>query len=215
MTNSDTAREQGAGMTPGRRIRASLFFSLFSLVFSAVSLYETVLRQPRLTILAGCNWQYGRGPGSNDEFLIVPITIANQGARGGAVISIELTIDQNGEPKGGGEPKAFDGNFTMTNLDEKNRQLFAPFSIPGRQSVTSSIMFVQRRLTNPPLIGADGRFHAKLKLVTSIDTTYGFIDRLLTDMAPETHFPLALADFQIGSVLNHSLANVNACAAAQ
>jgi hypothetical protein len=196
-------------MIPSKRIWASLFFSLFSFLFSAVSLYETVLKQPQLTILAGCNWQYGRGPGSNDEFLIVPITIANQGARGGAVIAVELTIDK------GGEPKAFDGNFTMTSLDEKSRQLFAPFAIPGRQSATASIMFVQQRLTNPPLIGADGRFHATLKLTTSVDASFGFIDRLLTDPEPETRFSLALSEFQIGAVLNHSLANVNACAPAQ
>jgi hypothetical protein len=209
MANSNSAQEQGAGMTPGRRIRASLIFSLFSLLFSAVSLYETVLKQPRLTILAGCNWQYGRGPGSNDEFLIVPLTIANNGARSGAVIAIELTINK------GGESKVFDGSFTMTSLDEKNRQLFAPFAIPGRQSATASVMFVQRRLTNPPLVGADGRFHAALKLSTSTDATFGFIDRLLTDMSPQARFSLSLTEFQIGAVLSHSLAAINACAPAE
>ena len=35
--------------------RAALSISLISLAFSAISLYETVLKQPSLQILAGCN----------------------------------------------------------------------------------------------------------------------------------------------------------------
>ena len=133
--------EQGEGATPSRRIlavisvaavsvvsrlrrytavlkRAALSISLISLAFSGVSLYETVLKQPSLQILAGCNWEYGRGPGSYDEFFVVPVTVTNHGARAGAVLAMELTASK------GGQSKPFGARFTVENLDDKRRQLF-------------------------------------------------------------------------------------------
>src|SRR5260370_38716747 len=79
--------------------RAALFISLVSLAFSGVSLYETVLRQPRLTIFTGCNSQYGQGPGSFDEYFVVPVTGANHGARSGTALPIELTVAKADRPK--------------------------------------------------------------------------------------------------------------------
>src|SRR5215470_17106250 len=110
--------------------RAALFISLVSLALSGVSLYETVLKQPRLVIFTGCSWQYGRGPGSYDEYFVIPVTIANDGARGGTVLAIELVMDK------GGAPKSFAGNFTVASLDDKTRQLFAPLAIAGHASAT-------------------------------------------------------------------------------
>ena len=78
MTAPGQPIEEGKGATPRRRIlaaisvaavlvvsrlrrysavlkRAALSISLISLAFSGVSLYETVLKQPSLQILAGCN----------------------------------------------------------------------------------------------------------------------------------------------------------------
>lgn len=208
MKSAIQTQEEGAGVRPRRGIRAAFFFSLCSLIFSGVSLYETVLKQPKLTTLAGCNWQYGRGPGSNDEFFVVPVTIANHGARSGAVISIELTA------QGGGESKIFEADFTLGSVEDKTEQLFAPLAIPGRQSATSSIKFVQKRLTNPPLVGADGQYRATLKLRTSMDSSYGAIDRLLVDPAPEASFDLSLKGFDLGAVLNHARANIGACGTA-
>lgn len=208
MRDASQTREEGAETRPRRSIRAAFIFSLFSLTFSAISLYETVLRQPKLAVLAGCNWQYGRGPGSNDEYLVVPVTIANHGARSGAVIAMELTVT------GHGEPKRFDSNFVLGGVEDKSGQLFAPMAVPGRQSATSSVMFVQQRLTNPPLVGADGQYHATLKLKTSADAAYGAIDRLLTNPAPEAGFELSLKGFDLGAVLNRARANIGACGAA-
>jgi hypothetical protein len=188
--------------------RAALSISLISLAFSGISLYETVLKQPSLQILAGCNWEYGRGPGSYDEFFVVPVTVVNHGARAGAVLAVELTASQDGQSK------PFAGRFTVENLDDKRRQLFAPLAVSGHDSATASIVFTQRHLTTPPLVHEDARFQAWLKLTTALDTSYGVIDRMLTPTPREARFELRLADFDIAAVLNGTNANLDACASA-
>jgi hypothetical protein len=185
--------------------RSALFISLTSLAFSGISLYETVLKQPKLEIFAGCNWEYGRGPGSYDEFFVVPVTIANHGARTGAVLAVELTVSRDGQTK------AFGARATVENLDDKRRQLFAPLAVSGHDSATASIVFTQHQLTTPPLIHEDGRYRARLKLVTVLDASYGVIDRMLAPSAPEARFELGLAGFDIAPVLAGSNASLDAC----
>jgi hypothetical protein len=187
--------------------RAALSISLISLAFSGVSLYETVLKQPSLQILTGCNWEYGRGPGSYDEFFIVPVTVTNHGARAGAVLAIELTASE------GAQSKPFGARFTVENLEDKHRQLFAPLAVSGHDSATASIVFTQRQLTTPPLVREDGRFRVGLKLTTALDTSYGIVDRMLAPAAPEARFEISLTEFDIAAVLNGTNASLDACAA--
>ena len=228
MTVSDQAAGESKNATPRRRVltaisvtvisvisrlrrytsvlkRAALSISLISLAFSGVSLYETVLRQPSLQILTGCNWEYGRGPGSYDEFFIVPLTVTNHGARAGAVLAIELAAS-NGE-----QSKPFVARFTVENLDDKRRQLFAPLAVSGHDSTTASIVFTQHHLTTPPLVREDGRFRVRLKLRTALDTSYGIIDRMFAPSPPEAGFEVRLAEFDIAAVLNGTNAGLDAC----
>lgn len=188
--------------------RTALFISLVSLVFSGISLYETVLRQPRLMIFTGCNWQYGRGPGSYDEYFVIPVTIANDGARSGTVLAIELAMDK------GGLPKMFSGNFTVAGLDDRSRQLFAPLTVSGRNSATASIVFTQRARTNPPLFDSDSRYRARarLKLRTAVDISYGYIDRLFAGPPPEARFETLLQGFDIAAVLDGKRESLDFCA---
>jgi hypothetical protein len=179
--------------------RATLFISLLSLAFSGVSLYLTVLRQPRLTIFAGCNWQYGRGP--DDEYFVIPITVANDGAWGGTVLAIELKVDK------GGRSKAYAGNFTVASIDDKTRQLFAPLVIAGRSSATASIVFMQRGL---PLVDEPGRYNARLMVRPAVGSSYGFIDRLFASPPPEFHLK-SLLRVDIGVVRGGERASFDAC----
>jgi hypothetical protein len=228
VTFPDQPAEENKGATPRRRIlaaisiaavsvvlrlrrysavlkRAALSISLISLAFSGVSLYETVLKQPNLQILTGCNWEYGRGPGSYDEFFVVPVTVTNHGARAGAVLAIELTASE------GALSKPFGARFTVENLDDKHRQLFAPMAVSGHDSATASIVFTQRQLTTTPLVREDGRFRVWLKLTTALDTSYGLVDRILAPSPPEARFEISLTEFDIAAVLNGTNASLDAC----
>jgi hypothetical protein len=118
VTVPDQPAEKNKGATPGRRILAAISVAAVSVVARlrrigacssgrrcpflsyhwpsrASGLYETILKEPSLQILAGCNWEYGHGPGSYDEFFVVPLTVANHGARAGAVLAIELTASNS------------------------------------------------------------------------------------------------------------------------
>jgi len=164
-----------------------------------------VLRQPRLTIFAGCNWQYGRGPGSFDEYFVIPVTIANDGARGGTVLAIELTIEK------GGRSKAYTGNFTLASLDDKTRQLFAPLAIAGHASVTASIVFTQRTPAGAPLFGEPGPDNARLKLRTAAGMSYGLIDWPFAGAPPDVHLKPSLQRFDVTTVLGGERASFDAC----
>jgi hypothetical protein len=159
--------------------------------------------------LTGCNWEYGRGPGSYDEFFVVPVTVTNHGARAGAVLAIELTADD------GEQSKSFAARFTVDNLDDKHRQLFAPIAVSGHDSATASIVFTQRHLTTTPLVRKDGRFRAWLKLTTALDTSYGVVDLMLAQPSPEARFEIRLTEFDITAVLNGTNASLDACSFAR
>jgi hypothetical protein len=68
-------------------------------------------------------------------------------------------------------------------------------------------------LTTTPLVREDGRFRARLKLTTALDTSYGVIDRMLTRPPPEAIFEIRLAEFDIAAVLNGTNASLDACEA--
>ncbi|MEL6423290.1 MAG: hypothetical protein AAFQ42_12715, partial [Pseudomonadota bacterium] len=92
----DTARqavEQGnrAGRA-GFGTFATVFVSLLALVFSGLSLYETVLRRASLRIFVPEVVHYGREPGGDRELFAVPMTIANHGARDAAVTGIRMIV---------------------------------------------------------------------------------------------------------------------------
>jgi hypothetical protein len=186
--------------------RAALSISLISLAFSGVSLYETILKQPSLQILGGCNWEYGRGPGSDDEFFVVPLTVANHAARAGAVLATASNSEQS---------KPFVAPFTIQSLDDKHGQLFAPLAVSGHNSATASIVFTQQHLTTAPFVHEDGRFRVWLRLTTVLDTSYGFIDRMFAPSPPEARFEIRLAEFDFGAILNGANASLDACYSSQ
>lgn len=186
--------------------------ALVSLAFSGVTLYVTVLDEPRLNLYAGCNWQYARGPGSFDEYFVVPITVVNSGARGGAVLAIELVVEKDGSAR------SFAGDFTVAGVDDRTRRLFAPLGVAGHAAASSTVVFVQRSHpgTPSPLFdltrsAAPERFQATLKLRTAVPVSYGAFDRLFASPPQDTRFEVLTGDLE--PVRNDRPASFDACAA--
>jgi hypothetical protein len=73
--------------------RLATLVSAFAFAFSAVSFYETVLKQPNLRVYVTDTLAYTRDPWGGYEVVAVPLTIANSGARDGAVITLELDVN--------------------------------------------------------------------------------------------------------------------------
>src|SRR5215510_6990825 len=89
------------------RIRIATIVSATALVFSAYSLWETSLKQAELTIYVTNTISYTRDisgglevrEAGGHEVLVVPVTIANSGAREKAII--ELQVDATNETTAG------------------------------------------------------------------------------------------------------------------
>jgi hypothetical protein len=193
--------------------RPAFVVAVVSLALSGVTLYVTVLEEPRLTIYAGCDWQYGRGPGSFDEYLVVPVTVVNDGARGGTVLAVELVVDK------GGSAWSFAGHFTVAGLNDEARRLFAPIAVAGHAAASSAVVFTRQRRTNSdPLLfdlarsAAPERFQATLKFRTAVAVSRRFIDRLFADPAADARFEVQPGDLE--PVRIDKPASLDACAPA-
>jgi hypothetical protein len=175
------------------RSRIALIVSLVSLITSLVTLYETLLRQPRFVSHAAATWGYLRGPGMADEALVVPVTIANHGARPGVVLGMTLTIIT-----ANGDAKLFRAAFT--HVTDKDRVLFAPPSVPTRGAWTGTVTFAPvegGRL----ILHEAGAAAISLNLETTFERNYGWLDDLAHKPPSVLIGTLQLLPFELGDLL--------------
>jgi hypothetical protein len=131
--------------------RAAAIISAIALFFSAYSLWETSLKQADLGVYATGVISYGRDtsddasiqPSGGFEVLAVPVTIANGGARDGAVLSLQLDVKN---PRTGLSAR-FDGSYTADAayfVDARGNRPKTPFNalvIAGRSAWTGNVIF--------------------------------------------------------------------------
>jgi hypothetical protein len=120
-------------------------FSAVALAFSAFSLWDSRLKQPILRVFVPPVIQYSAPyQNSNFEVIAVPVTIVNEGARTGTVLSLELAVT---DPKTG-QTKLFYsadfGQWTMERTRNRAYQPFAPISLAGYSSRSDTILFYTR-----------------------------------------------------------------------
>ena len=138
-------RQLGGGKAPATVISAT------ALLFSGFSLWESSLKQADLSVYMTGVVAYERDltadeyiqPAGGFEVLAVPVTIANSGARDGAVLALRLDVKN---PKTGLTAR-FEGTYTadaayFANTGAKRPK--APFSalvIAGRSAWTGTVLF--------------------------------------------------------------------------
>ena len=144
--------------------RLATIVSAFAFAFSGVSFYETVMKQPQLAAYVPPVLHYGRDAGVGAEVYAIPVTIANDGARSGTVLSMELTV-QNLKTK---ETKrfysAYFGDHPKT--PEAVARAFAPLSIQGRSTFSDTVRFYPIGNPLPYLAQDTGDFAFTLTLAT-------------------------------------------------
>ena len=123
--------------------------SAFALVFSGYSFYESVMRAPSLAIYVPPQIHYTDPdrPDSPLEVFIVPITLANDGARTGTVLSIDLDVKN---PRTSATKKFYaarEGSWGTQPLKS-----FAPVPLAGKASYSSAIQFFPREGETVPRI---------------------------------------------------------------
>jgi hypothetical protein len=126
------------------------------------------------------------------EVVALPLTIANHGARDGALLSLELLLR-----KAGNKPfkkfysayfvngayfvrsklsRSATGGLQITKVRPKLP--FAPLSIPGRGNYTGTILFFAQSNGVPRVVYEKGDYEFELKLNARFDDKLGWFDRL-------------------------------------
>ena len=168
--------------------------SLIALLFSGLSLYETVLKQAQIHIHVPDAIAYTRDPNGSYEVFAVPLTVANSGARDGIVSSLGLEVRN----KDTGVVRQFAASFVasegyfstkedFSKGQTRPKAAFAPLSVPGRSGFTGTILFYPPKYSEQRVVPGEGTY--ELTLTARMDTAQdlGTIDRLWsTDIAPTT-----------------------------
>jgi hypothetical protein len=154
---------QGLGGLEGGKLAAVL--SLFALLMSAYSLWETSLKQADVQIFVPPVIQYAAPyQNSNFEMIAVPVTLTNEGARTATVLSMELAVTDPRTKQTKRFYAADFGRWTMERTRTGAYEPFAPLSLAGRSSRTESVLFYTRGDDQKPaqLIEAVGPYNFEL-----------------------------------------------------
>lgn len=114
--------------------RLTTLVSILALVFSGFSFYETVLKQASLRIYQPPLIHMFR-QGYRDV-LAVPITISNDGARRGTILSFDLEVTH---PETKRSVKF--QNLHFGDSPKGDVKLFNPITVPGRSSYSGVVLF--------------------------------------------------------------------------
>jgi hypothetical protein len=179
---------QGANAEPATRKRIvsaaaiSTLLSMAAVGFSAFSLWETRLKAPDLRMFVPPVIEYSAPyQNSNFEMIAVPITIANEGARAGTVLALELAVT---DPKTNQTKLFYSANFgrwAMERTRSNAYQPFAPIVLAGYSSKTETVQFFTRgeEQQPPQIIRETQAYQFTLKLDQAIVQDLGPIDRML------------------------------------
>lgn len=136
------ARADADARRGGSGAAASAFATVISalaLLFSGYSFYESVLRAPEIAAFVPPRIDYTDPdrPDSPFEVFVIPLTIANSGARSATVLAVDLTVT-NRRSK---EKKHFYA-AQLGNWNNGPKKAFAPIQLAGKTSFSDTIQFM-------------------------------------------------------------------------
>ena len=151
-------------------------FSAIAVAGSCISVYVSTLQAAQLEIYVPPMIHYGRDGGGDTEVFVVPVTIANGGARSTAVVSMDLEV-QNLQTN---TTKRYISTFLGEHPRDStapNRQ-FAPLSIAGHGVFTDTVRFYPAGDLLPRLINDKGEYTFRLLLNTASPPQPSLLDWL-------------------------------------
>ena len=150
-------------------------FSAVAVGLSCVSVYMSTLQGAKLEVYVPPTIHYGRDAGGDTELFAIPLTIANNGARSAAVLSIELEVQNLKTNTTQRYYSAFLGEHPRE-ATTSNRQ-FAPLSIAGRGLFSDTVRFYPAGVQTK-LVDAEGEYAFRLQLNTAAPQEPSLLDRL-------------------------------------
>lgn len=205
--DANTVAIAAAGGGDGNRVTAVV--SAVALVFSAYSLWETSLKQADIAVFVPPVIQFAQTyQNSNFEMISIPVTLSNDGARTGTVLSMELAV---GDPRTGATKLFYAadlGTWSMERARSRAFTPFAPISLAGRSSRTENVLFYTRGDDQKPneIIREVGPYRISLRLEIAEGDDVGVLDRLLGAKAPELVFERELKFYDARAFQNGTIA---------
>jgi hypothetical protein len=140
--------------------------SLVALMFSGYSLYESALRAPQLSIFVAPRIDYTDPdrPEAVREVFILPLTIANDGARPATVLGLNLEVVN---PRSMQKKMFFSARLGA--WGERPLRPFAPVVLAGRATFSNAVQFEPRNgETVPRILDSEaGKYGFKLTVETA------------------------------------------------
>ncbi len=120
-------------------------FSGVAVVVSGYSLWQTSLRRAHLRVFVPPLIRYA-SPYQNSIFEVfeVPLTIVNEGARTGTVLSINLQVTNTQKGASKQFYSAGLGSWSMGKVRGEGLSPFTPLSLPGHTSHSATVLFYAR-----------------------------------------------------------------------
>lgn len=159
--------------------------SLLALVMSGLSLYQTVLKQAQLHLFVPDTISYTRDPNGSYEVIVVPVTIANSGARDGVISALRLKVRNNTTLRERQFHATFvaDQGYFSTKEDysagiSRPKTAFAPLTIAGRSGYSGTVLFYPRDYSKERVVPKEGRFRFELSADMRNVEKFDMIDRV-------------------------------------
>jgi hypothetical protein len=182
---------------------------MIALAFSGYSLWETSLKQPDVRVFVPPVIHYAAPyQNSNFEVVAIPITFANEGARTGVVMSIELAVT---DPRSGTVKRFYSADFgrwTMERTRSGAYQPFAPLSLAGRSTRTETVLFYTRGEEEKPeqIIREIGPYQMRITLDQATVGEVGVLDRLFKSRPVSVTFERELRFYDARAFNNGTIA---------
>ena len=179
-----------------RLLRLSEIASVIALLFSVYNFWQNSQRPPELRIFVPPVIDYSAGPyeDSKSEVFAIPVTVVNQGARAGTILSLVLTVT---DPKNHTSKRFYSANvgpYSLEKFRNGDRHPFAPISLAGRMSYTDTVQFLARGDQDlKPIVQAAGNYQFAVT-VDSPKLEYGFFDQMFSKAVVPLNFEMVLQE---------------------
>jgi len=172
--------------------RASTVTSLLAITFSGYSLWESSLKHSDLKVFVAPVIRYASPyQNSNFEAFAVPLTVTNEGARTGTIMSMGLEVSDGKRSK-----RFYSADLGQWSIEKARTGDFRPFvpiPLPGRSSYTEVILFHARTDESVLQIVDDaGNFNFKITLDATLNENFGPLDRYLRKDPQPVSFEMVL-----------------------
>ena len=181
----DTAEVAQAQSSAGGSGWSTLLMSIAALLISAISLYQTVLKQANLNLFIPETISYTRDSEDRFEVFIIPLTITNSGARDGVVSSLRLV----GTSKQDGKKVTFKASYfakaeyfmaqagrSQTGVIKRPKEPYSPIPVTGYSGFGGTILFYSDTNEKNPFMKGEGEYEFELIAKTNLSENSGVMD---------------------------------------